>query len=213
VDFLSVDAVAASGSAAPRSLWEGLGFLALPVGQLRGELLIYVPGPSASLLLAVSVSTRAVRLLSGDLPLARDFSLGSDGRLYFTRHGGHGPEDWRVWVMDVATGAQRELPGAGGHLALLPWAHSGGVLIQLDAVGHAAWRDGTEGTHRCGLGPGVDAWRASSTDGRWMAGLHETPGDFAQAVVTEVRAQTNTQLPLPAGMRPEVIGFLEGAVR
>jgi hypothetical protein len=210
VDLLSVEAVAASGSAAPRSLWEGQGFLALPIGHGRGELFIYAPGPAASPLFAVSLETRAVRALSEDLPLARDFSLAPDGRLYFTQHGGHGPDDWRVKVLDVASGARRELTGAGGHLALLPWASAGGVLVQFDAVGNAAWRDGAEGMLRCGLGKGVDAWRASSSDGRWMAGTHEAPSDFPRAVVADVRARAQLPLPFPGDARPEVLGFLEG---
>lgn len=210
VDLLSVDAVASSGSAAPRPLWEGTGFLALPVGYSRGEVFVYAPGPSASPLFAVSVDTRTVRTLAGDLPLARDFSLASDGRLYFTQHGGSGPDDWRVRVMDVTSGARRELPGARGHLALLPWAVAGGVLVQLDVLGNAAWRDGAEGTLRCALGAGVDAWRATSADGKWLAGMHEAPSDFPRAVVASARSGDHLPLPVPADARPEVIGFLEG---
>jgi hypothetical protein len=210
VDLLSVDAVAASGTAAPRTLWEGAGFLALPIGVSRGELLVYVPGPAAQPLLAVSVETRRVRTVAADLPLARDFSLAADGRLYFTQQGGLGPDDWRVRVIDVASGTRRELPGAGGHLALLPWAASGGVLVQLDAVGNAAWRDGAEGKRRCRLGPGVDAWRASSADGLWMAGLHEAPSEFPRAVLAEVHGGAHASLPVPREVRPEVLGFLEG---
>ena len=209
VDPVTVEAVPVSGGA-PRILWEGQAFLALPVGVSDGALLLYVPGPASSPLLAVSLGSRAVRTVVADLPLARDFSLSPDGRLYFTQHGGSGADDWRVYALDVASGMRRELPGASGHLALLPWASAGGVLVQLDAVGRAAWMDGADGTRRCGLGTGVDAWRAASADGRWVAGLHEAPSTFARPVVGDVRGGSTLALPVPVGVRPEVLGFLEG---
>jgi hypothetical protein len=210
VDALEVDAVPLSGGE-PVRLWEGEGFLALPVGATRDALLLYVPGPSASPLVAVDLRTRAHTSLAGDVPLARDFTLSPDGRrLYFTGHGGAGREDWRVLELELASGSLRPL-AARPLVALLPFAAAPGVLVQWDRAGQARWLGtGEPPPVRCALGDGVDAFRAASRDGRWLAGLHDPGDDFARPVLLQVATGEVRALPVPAGLRPEVLGFVEG---
>jgi len=211
VDALEVDVVPLVGGE-PERWWEGAGFLALPVGATQRELLVYVPGPTESPLVAVDVRTQGRRTVAGDLPLARDFTVSPDGqRLYFTAHGGAGREDWRVWEIELATGALRAL-AARPLVAMLPFAAATGVLVQWDREGNARWLRGSDLVEtRCGLGEGVDAFHAASRDGRWLAGLHEPGNDVAQPVLLDVGTGAVTPLGIPGGMRPEVLGFSEGA--
>lgn len=211
VDALEVDAVGLSGGE-PVRLWDGTGFLALPLGVTARELLLYVPGTAASPLLAVDVGTRARRTLVPDVPLARDFSLAPDGRrLYFTAHGGAGRDDWRVMELEVASGTLRAV-AARPQVALLPFAVGPGVLVQWDRAGHARWLGvaGAPDIH-CTLGPGVDSFRVASRDGRWLAGLHEPGVGFAMPVLLDAGGGGPVALTIPAGLRPELLGFTEGA--
>ena len=207
VDALEVDAVPLAGGE-PERLWAGTGFLALPVGTTADELLLYVPGPAASPVVAVDLRTRAPRTLAADVPLARDFSLAPGGqRLFFTAHGGASREDWRVIELGVLTGERRTL-AERPLVALLPFAAQRGVLVQWDRAGLARWRGpSTEAEVHCTLGPGVDAWRVQSRDGRWLAGLHEPGDDFPRPVLLHVGQRSVRAVDVPAGLRAEVLGF------
>jgi hypothetical protein len=209
VDALEVDAVPLAGGE-PERMWEGTGFLALPVGATAVELLLYVPGPSASPVVAVDLRSRARRTLVADAPLARDFSASPDGRhLLFTAQGGAAREDWRVVELDLGTGEQR-MVAERPLVALLPFAARHGVLVQWDRAGLAHWR-GTpaEAAVHCGLGPGVDAWRVQSRDGRWISGLHEPGDDFPRPALLHVGDGSTRAADVPAGLRAELLGFSE----
>lgn len=211
VDALEVEAISMSSGETSR-LWDGEGFLALPVGATADELLLYAPGPGASPLVAVDLRSLSRRTLATNLPLARDFSLSPDGRrLYFTAHGGGGREDWRVMGLEVRTGAVRPL-AQRPLVAMLPFAARSGLLVQWDRAGHAAWLEGSGAAAvRCGLGPGVDAWRVQSRDGRWLAGLHEPGDDFARPALLQLDTGEVRPVSVPAGVHAEVLGFAEEA--
>ncbi len=219
VDTLAVDEVdVASGKS--RELWRGQGWLALPVGVVGGEAVLYRVGPEGAALLAVTRDGKAagrVREIARVFPMARDFRVDGGALVYLNRD----DRDAALWVVDrveVATGARTRL-WSSPHYGMAPvmvggrlWVNAGvdeGVALAGDRVAARA----AVAAARAVLGPGQDDFEVGSTDGRWLGFLRWAPPGAQQQFplpwVLDATTGARLRVAMPAGERVELVGFVQ----
>lgn len=195
VDALTVEAVSTTGRS--RVLFRRDGYLLFVAGATAAEAIVYALGPGSTPLLAVDLSSGAVRTVAPHLELARDFSLSGDS-IVFTESAGR--EQWRVVKLSLKDGARQELTRAQ-FLPFVPFQLSLGLA--LNATDGSGLRVG-EHALQCVHGPGIDELQATS--GKFAAGLHVHDGQMPRVVLFDLERGTSTAVPQTPGLRPEIVG-------
>lgn len=210
IDEITIDAVdSTSGSITTLHAYSG--YLAFLAGALDREAFVYRVGPNGADLVAIDVTTGALRtLVPALLPFARDFSVDGENRaILFTQRDQRSSQVWAVERLDLATGTRTRLL-TGPRMALVPHALPGGrvALNPEGERGLTILSPNGRFTSLRPLGDGVDVVRDVSPDGKWAALLHTLPGQLPRAFVLSLDSQQPLPLHVKEGVRVEIAGVL-----
>ncbi|MBK7582205.1 MAG: hypothetical protein IPI67_18610 [Myxococcales bacterium] len=186
-----------------RTLHELAGYITFIAGLLDDEVLLYRVRFGHADLVAVSVTTGALRVIAPELvALARDFSVETSTRsLVYTNHDDDG---WLVERIAIDSGVRSPVARAAGMWVTPHVWPRGGVLLN---DGSGATVAGGPGPTRP-LGPGFDELRAVSSDGRHVALIHQKPSDFSLPFAIDTESGKLTAIPAPPATRVDIAGFL-----
>lgn len=215
LDKLTIDQVDPNtGTTTP--LHQYVGQLLFMAGSASGELFVYRIDDQGADLVAIDVSSGAVRSIAPKvLPFARDFSVDAPNRkLIFQQRHVSDSRRWVVTRMDLDTGATESLFESASY-AMVPYAWPGGSVAFNDqpklglAVRDAAGTSTRAGSLGTGVDVVLDAWvpKAGSAAGAYVAGLHQNPGSLPEAFVAKASTGEMWRLPVPAGERATIAGF------
>jgi hypothetical protein len=209
VDVLWIDAIDPETHDA-RTLLSAEAYLLYVIGTSGREMLVYRVAPEGSDFVAVDLDTKKVRVITAHTPnLARDFSLDPEKRvLTFTDKpaGDDATDLWAVTRIDLKSNTATELH-RGPSMALVPFALPGGdVLVTLDPAKGASTLFGPA----LPLGQGVAHVAELTSDGAFVTGVTNLPGELGRPYVLDLRTQTARFVHVPPGSRAIVAGFVPG---
>ncbi len=209
VDVLWIDAIDPDTRDA-RTLLSAEAYLLYVIGTSGPEMLVYRVAPGGSDFVAVDLDTKKVRVITAHTPnLARDFSLDPEKRvLTFTDKpsGDDAADLWAVTRIDLKSNTATELH-RGPSMALVPFALPGGdVLVTLDPAKGASTLFGPP----LPLGQGVAHVAELSSDGVFVTGVTNLPGELGRPYVLDLKTKTARFVHVPPGSRAIVAGFVPG---
>lgn len=209
VDAIAVDLVDVA-TGATSTLYTGLGYTAHVAGVLGDEALLYRVGPSGADLIAVSLSTHALRTVVASWPsAARDFTVDAATGSVVVQQLDPAQRRNVLERVDVKSGVRTVLADARER-DLVPFVlPTGGVSFTPEGASRSRV-----------LGPGPEIplplggffWgRASSPDGGFVAGLVVPERAPPEPVIVSMATGAVTPLAAPPNARVEIAGFAGGA--
>lgn len=224
IDAIFVDQIDVATKKVKR-LYQSHGYLALPIGELRGSVYVADYGPAGVALVAIP-KTGAPQIVASELLLGRDFSLDAERSVVYVqvRHA-DARDRWQVVEIDLATGKKRALID-GSHYGMVPRRWPRGQTLAVNPAPDAGlhWLRLSDPVGRTArnvlrapfeFGPGVDEVAAVAPNGNSVAILHHATRDATTALwLVDPRSNRGfpVQLP-PKELRFEVVGIVDGEVR
>jgi len=198
VDELAVDRVGADGEI--QRVWSGRGWLALPLGVVNGETVLYRVGPEGAEIIAAPAGAKP-RIVARIFPMARDFSFDGGALVYLNRDD-RDPALWVVDRVDLTTGGRTRLH-ASPHYGMAPVIVGGRLWINRTpevGIGPADSRAASP------MGAGQDELELSS--GRFFGFLHHRAGDLPEPWLLDGATGAALAIARPAGARVELVAVI-----
>lgn len=217
IDATFVDQVDVASRKVKR-LYQSHGYLALPIGELRGTVYVADYGPAGVALVAISRSG-AAQIVASDLLLGRDFSIDAERNVVYAQVRHPDARDrWQVVEIDLTTGKKRALID-GLHYGMVPRRWPRGQTLAVNPAPDAGmhWLRLSDRTNRGVLrapfdfGPGVDEIVAVAANGDSAAIVHHGSRGAPNSLwLVDVRSNRGVAVSLPPKeLRFEVVGVVD----